>query len=61
MKDLETEMGEVWRRISNTGTLEACLMAAWRSISDDQLEGLVRSMVARLQAAIDAEGNVTPY
>ena len=36
--------------------LEACLKAACESIPQERLDILIRSMPARLQAVIDAEG-----
>ena len=35
--------------------------AVWDTISEERLEELIRSMPARLQAVIDADGYPTPY
>jgi hypothetical protein len=60
--DLETELGEIWGRVGDITMLEQCLKAAWETcISEERLEGLIRSMPARLQAVIDAGGAATPY
>ena len=56
--DMETELGETWGRVGDIEVLEACLKAVWESIP---LDSLIRSMPARLQAVIDAEGGATPY
>ena len=52
-----TGLGEV----SDPEALEAAVEAAWDSITEEQLEELIRSMPARLQAVIDADGHPTPY
>ena len=59
--DLETELGEAWGRVGGIEVLEAGLQAVWESIPQERLESLIRSMPARLQAVIDAEGGATPY
>ena len=59
--DMEAELGETWGRVGDIEVLEACLKAAWESISQERLDSLIRSMPARLQAVIDAEGGATPY
>jgi hypothetical protein len=60
--DMETEMGEIWGRVGDVEALELCLKAAWeRCISEERLEELIRSMPARLQAVIDADGGSMPY
>ena len=41
--------------------VEAAVKAAWDSITEERLEELIRSMPARLQAVIDADGHPTPY
>ena len=47
--------------LMNLEVLEACLKVVWESISQERLGSLIRSMPARLQAVIDAEGGATPY
>ena len=47
--------------MSDPEALEAAVKAAWDSITEEQLEELIRSMPARLQAVIDADGHPTPY
>jgi transposase len=59
--DLETELGETWGRIATTDFLEASLQATWERIADERLDGLIKSMPARLQAVIDAGGGAPPY
>jgi len=60
--DMETELGEIWGRVGDVEALELCLKAAWeRCISEERLEELIRSMPARLQAVIDADGGAIPY
>ena len=60
-KDVETELGQVWGEVSDFELLEAAVRAAWESISEERLDGLIRSMPARLQAVIDADGSPVPY
>ena len=48
-------------RVSDPETLEAAVNAAGDSITEERLEGLIRSMPARLQAVINADGHLTPY
>ena len=48
-------------RVSGPEALEAAVKAAWDSITEGRLEELIRSMPARLQAVIDADGHPTPY
>ena len=50
------EMGQEW----GYRGLQACLKAAWESIPQERLDGLIRSIPARLQAVIDAEEGATP-
>jgi hypothetical protein len=59
--DIEAELGEIWGRVADIGVLEACVTAAWNSIPEERLDSLIRSMPARLQAVIDAEGEAAPY
>ena len=47
--------------MSNVEALEAAVEGAWNTIPEERLEGLIRSMPARLQAVIDADGYATPY
>jgi hypothetical protein len=58
---MEVELGQIWGRVSDPEALEAAVKAAWNSITEERLEGLIRSMPARLQAVIDADGHPTPY
>ena len=59
--DMEVEPGQFWGRASDLEVLEAAAKAAWDSITEERLEELIRSMPARLQAVIDADGYPTPY
>ena len=47
--------------VRDIGVLEACLEAAWKSIPQELLDSLIRSMLVRLQAVIGAEGEATTY
>ena len=60
-QDVEVELGQIWRRVSNLEALEVAVKAAWNTISEERLNELIRSMPARLQAVIDADGHGTPY
>ncbi|KAF8533161.1 hypothetical protein BDD12DRAFT_762670, partial [Trichophaea hybrida] len=46
--DMETELDEIWGRVSHIKTLEAVMKAAWESIGEEHLEVLIRSMPTRL-------------
>ena len=59
--DMEVELGQIWGRVSDPEALEATVKATWDSITKERLEELIRSMAARLQAVIDADGHPTPY
>lgn len=59
-KDMEIKLGRVWKG-SDLEVLEAAVRAAWDKISVERLEGLIRSMPARLQAVIDADGSPASY
>ena len=52
---------KIWGRVGDIVVLEACLKGVWGSIPQERLDSLIRSMPARLQAVIDAEGGATPY
>ena len=58
---MENELGETWGRIGDIATLEAALTAVWNGIPNERLESLIRSMLERLQAVLDAEGGATKY
>ena len=58
--DMEVELGHIWGRVSDPEALEAAVKAAWDSIAEERLEELTRSMPARLQAVIDADGCRNP-
>ena len=60
-QDVEVEPGQIWGRVSDLEALGAAMKAAWNTISEELLEELIRSMPARLQAVIDADGYPTPY
>ena len=60
-QDVKVELGQIWGRMSDVGALEAAVEAAWNTIPEERLESLIRSMPARLQAVIDADGHATPY
>ena len=59
--DVETELGEIWGRVADIETLEACLKTAWELIVETRLEGLIASMPERLEAVIAAGGGATRY
>ena len=59
--DMEVELGQIWGRASDVEALEAAVKAVCDTISEERLEDLVRSMPARLQAVINANGYFTPY
>ncbi|KAG0130857.1 hypothetical protein HOY82DRAFT_459952, partial [Tuber indicum] len=59
--DMENELGETWGRIGDMATLERALNAVWNAIPTERLEGLIKSMLERLQAVIDADGGATRY
>ena len=59
--DMEAELGQIWGRVSDPEVLEEAVKAAWDSITEERLEGLIRSMPTRLQSVIDADGHPTPY
>ncbi|RPB03731.1 hypothetical protein L873DRAFT_1555713, partial [Choiromyces venosus 120613-1] len=59
--DMENELGETWGRIGDIETLEKALNIVWNSIPNSQLESLIRTMPACLQAVIDGEGRATQY
>jgi len=59
--DMETELGQIYERATNTDDLILMLHAAWGNINSERLLKLVDSMPARLAAVIAAEGNATPY
>ena len=58
---MEVELGQIWGRVSDVEQLEAAVNAVWDTISEERLEELIRSMPARLQAVINADGYPTPY
>ena len=58
---MEVELGQIWGSVSDLEALEAAVKAAWNTISEERLDELIRSMPARLQAVIDADGHATPY
>ena len=60
-QDVEVELGQIWGRVSDVEALEATVEAAWNTIPEERLEGLIRSMPARLQTVIDADGYATLY
>ena len=47
--------------MSDLDALEAAGSAVWNTVSEGGLDGLIRSMPARLQDVIDAGGYPTPY
>ena len=55
---VETELGQIWGKVSGLGTLGAAVKAAWNTITEERL---IRSMPARPQAVIDTDGHPTPY
>ena len=59
--DMETELGETWGRVGDIEVLEAYLKAVWEPIPPKRLDSLIRSMPAKLQAVVDAEGGAAPY
>ena len=60
-QDVEVELGQIWGRVSNLEVLETTVKAVWNIISKERLDELIRSMPARLQTVIDADGYATPY
>lgn len=59
---IETELGEIWGRVSDIETLKLCIQTAWEKvITEEVLYRLVEGMPARLQTVIDAGGNPIPY
>jgi hypothetical protein len=61
-RDIETELGEIWRRAEDVEALMAMIGNTWQEhITEEVLDRLIDSMPARLQAVIDAGGNPTPY
>jgi len=59
--DIETELGEIWGRISNIPELQETLSRLWKTIPAERLDSLIRSIPERLQAMINAEGGATRY
>jgi hypothetical protein len=58
--DLYWGYEETWGRESNVKKSEY-LKVCWDAISEDHMESLIQSMPGRLQAVIDANGDLTPY
>ena len=58
---MRVELGQIWGRVSDPEELGAAVEAVWGSITEERLEELIRSMPARPQAVIDADGYPTPY
>jgi len=58
---METELGQIYERATNTDDLILMLHVAWENINSERLLKLVDSMPARLAAVIAAKGNATPY
>ena len=59
--DIETELGETWGRISDIHVLEETLSRLWEAIPAERHDGLIRTILERLQAVIDAERGATHY
>ena len=59
--DVEMELDYAWGRVIDLDSLEAAVSGVWNTISEERLDGLTRSMPARLQAVIKAGGYITPY
>jgi hypothetical protein len=60
--DMETELSEICCRAADAEALKLSLRAVWENcISPERLDCLIRSMPARLQAVINAQGEATPY
>ena len=55
-QDVEVELGQIWGRVSDLETLEAAVKATRNTITKERLEGLIRSMAARLRAVVGADG-----
>jgi len=61
-REIETELGEIWGRAEDIEALKTMIENIWRDhITEEILGGLIDSMLARLQAVIDAGGNPTRY
>jgi hypothetical protein len=59
--DIQTELGEIWGRVSNVADLELCVTTVWERIAEERLDSLIRSISGRLQKIIDAESGAIPY
>jgi len=59
--DIEIELGETWGRISNIPVLQETLARLWEAIPAERLDSLIRTMLERLQAVINAEGGAMRY
>jgi len=59
---VETELGEIWGRAADVGSIAIVLAVCWaRGITEERLDALVESIPAGLQAVIDAGGAATEY
>jgi hypothetical protein len=58
---MEVELGKTWGRAKSSEELELFLNIVWDKISEERLDGLIRSMPEKLKAIIDANGGATPY
>jgi len=54
-------IGGTWGRISNIPVLQETLSRLWEAIPAERLDSLIRTMLERLQAVINAKGGATRY
>ena len=47
-QDVEVELGQIWGRVSDLGTLEAAVKAAWNTITEERLEAYLPGCRLRL-------------
>ena len=48
-QEIEVELGQIWGRVSDLEAPEAAVKAAWNTITEERLKGLIRSMPAWLR------------
>ena len=55
--DMGVELGQIWGKVSDPEALEGCMEYYLYILRSE----LIKSMPARMQAVIDANGYPTPY